>query len=97
MANDEHQYAEVTVRVSLPVNESSDDDRRMNLIADAVHDAVGSGMAENHGVIETELLFTETPEEAAERKMAEAEGRALAKAERRYERHLEERAGRHLR
>lgn len=89
----EHQHAEVTVRVSLPVSVDADVEYRKRLITDAVSDALDDGIAANHGVYQTELQATETPGEAAERQMAEAESEYLAQQERRAERHFEERGG----
>jgi hypothetical protein len=93
----ETQHAELTIRVAKSFDQDFTEDERKDVIAKLVGRALTEGdHFENRGVFDTELTVIETPDEAAERRMAEAESEALAKAERRAERFQEERAGRHL-
>ena len=95
----EIQHAEITVRVAKTFDEAiGDEDRKKDIT-----DLVGRALEEyEHSEFrsatefDVNLDWTETPEEAAERRMAEAEGKALAEMERRADRFYEERAGRHL-
>lgn len=94
----EVQYAEITLRVAAVVPKAARTDDRMNIIHRLCNSAaVPADLELRPSRRDVTLQEVETMEEAAERRMAEAEGEAIAKAERRYERHLEERAGRHLR
>lgn len=96
----EVQFAEVSIPVALPVDKVSDERVRKAAILRKLRLAdYPEGLELRPGLnrLDVVLGHTETMEERAERKMAEAEGEAIAKAERAYERHLEERAGRNLR
>ncbi|UBF22661.1 hypothetical protein HRTV-25_gp80 [Halorubrum tailed virus 25] len=96
----EVQFAEVSIRVALPVDKVASDKERAAAILRKLRLAdYPEGLKLRPGLNRHDVTLdhTETMEERAERKMAEAEGEALAKAERAYERHLEERGGRHLR
>ncbi|SEL19060.1 hypothetical protein [Haloferax larsenii] len=87
----EIQHAEITIEVSKEFADDVPPERRADAIAHAVHAALNLGTDfENRGVVNTALLFTETVEEAAERRMAELESAALARAEAAAERALEE-------
>jgi hypothetical protein len=95
----EIQHAEVAVRVAVDVDKYASEEERKSAICRALRlSDYKEGVEIRPGLSpgDVSLSFTETPEEAGERKMAEAEAEAESRAQRRYERHLDERGGRHL-
>ena len=97
--NRETQHAEVAVRVAKSFDVAIPKGDRKIDIADLIEQALEESEHlefRSTSEYEVDLGHTETPEETAERRMAEAEGEALAEAEARAERFYEERAGRHL-
>ena len=95
----EIQHAEVTVRVTKTFDEAIGDEDRRKDIADLVSQALSEYdhiEFRSTSEFEVDLERIETPEEAAERRMAEAESAYEAEMERRADRFYEERAGRHL-
>ena len=94
--SDEHQHAEVTVRVAAPFSLDEEDEYRQEKIAYLVERALTEDRkfeGEFRNATTPTLTETETSEEAGERQMAEAESAALARQQRRYERHLDNRGG----
>jgi hypothetical protein len=94
--SDEHQFAEVTVRVAAPFSSDEEDGYREEKIAYLVERALTETRkfeGEFRDTTDLTLMETETGEEAAERQMAEAESAAEARQQRRYERHLDNRGG----
>jgi len=86
----EVQFAEVRIRVALPVGIEDSEEARQQAICRKLRLAdYPDGMELRPGLFPdlVELAETETMEEAAERKMAEAEARHEAEQQRRLERH----------
>lgn len=90
----EIQHAKVAVTVAVPVTAGKDSEDREATVNRVVRSALKRATdLEFRTLVDSELRFTETHEQAGERRMAEAEAREERRLEKAAERYYERRGG----